>query len=287
MARIVLALLAVGITLMTSATVSIAQDQKPTDDQQLKLWYAQPAKRWIEALPVGNGRLGAMVFGGVSDEQIQFNEDSLWTGKPHEYQHEGAAKFLPQIRQLLWDGKQKEAEALAMQEFMSVPLRQTMYQPFGDLRIAFRRARECDRLPPGAEPQRRHGERELQAQRRDLPARSLLSLPDQVLVVRLTADKPGTSASSRKRPRRTRRRRRDQRAQHRSRCRASRRGRHQVRITVEAVAAGGKVTGEKDQLEVEGANSATLLLVAATSFLNFHDITSDSVAALRIGPQAA
>ena len=57
----------------------------------MKLWYSQPAKEWTEALPVGNGRLGAMIFGGPSQERLQFNEDTLWTGEPHEYHHEGAA----------------------------------------------------------------------------------------------------------------------------------------------------------------------------------------------------
>jgi len=80
----------------------------------LILWYEHPAQKWVEAIPVGNGRLGGMVFGGISNEHLQFNEDTLWTGQPHEYQHEGASKHLPQIRQLLFDGKQKEAEDLAM-----------------------------------------------------------------------------------------------------------------------------------------------------------------------------
>src|SRR5215217_760375 len=88
----------------------------------LTLWYDKPAARWIEALPVGNGRLAAMVFGGAAEERLQFNEETVWTGEPREYQHEGAAKYLPQIRQLLTDGKQAEAEALAMEQFMSVPL---------------------------------------------------------------------------------------------------------------------------------------------------------------------
>jgi alpha-L-fucosidase 2 len=101
------------------------------------LLYDKPATKWSEALPVGNGRLGAMVFGGVAEERIQFNEDTLWTGQPHEYQRDGAAEYLPQIRQLLRDGKQREAEKLAMQEFMSEPLRQKAYQPFGDILISF------------------------------------------------------------------------------------------------------------------------------------------------------
>jgi alpha-L-fucosidase 2 len=104
----------------------------------LKLWCAQPASKWVEALPIGNGRLGAMVFGGTADEHLQFNEDTVWTGAPHEYQHEGAMKYLPQIRQLLFDGKQKEAEELAMAQFMSVPVRQKAYQPLGDMLLNFK-----------------------------------------------------------------------------------------------------------------------------------------------------
>ena len=103
----------------------------------LRLWYDSPAKEWTEALPIGNGRFGAMVFGGTAEERIQFNEDSLWFGKPHDYSHEGAAEYLPQIRQLLFEGKQQEAEKLAMEHFMSVPMRQMPYQPFGDLTLTF------------------------------------------------------------------------------------------------------------------------------------------------------
>src|SRR5579872_3923554 len=85
----------------------------------LELWYRQPANLWVEALPVGNGRLGAMIFGGTAHERIQFNEQTVWAGEPHNYAHPGAYKYLDQIRQLLWDGKQAEAEALAQKEFMS------------------------------------------------------------------------------------------------------------------------------------------------------------------------
>ena len=67
---------------------------------RLELWYDQPAAKWNEALPIGNGRMGAMIFGGVTNEQIQFNESTLWTGHPHEYQHPGAVKFFPVLRDL-------------------------------------------------------------------------------------------------------------------------------------------------------------------------------------------
>ena len=103
----------------------------------LRLWYDKPAETWTEALPVGNGRLGAMVFGTVAKEHIQFNEETLWTGRPHDYAHKGAVKYLDDIRRLLFEGKQEEAHMLSMEKFMSIPLKQMEYQPFGDLYIEF------------------------------------------------------------------------------------------------------------------------------------------------------
>ncbi|WP_462254601.1 glycoside hydrolase family 95 protein [Ferruginibacter sp.] len=88
--------------------------------QDLKLWYKQPAVKWTEALPLGNGRIGAMVFGGIEQDRIQFNEETLWTGEPRNYNRAGAYKYLDSIRQLLFAGKQKEAEALAEKQFMGL-----------------------------------------------------------------------------------------------------------------------------------------------------------------------
>ena len=99
-------------------TATIVAHAQPQTEQSLILWYKQPANQWVEALPIGNGRLGGMVFGGILEDHIQFNEATLWTGEPREYQREGAAQYLPQIRQLLADGKQAEAEKLAQDKFM-------------------------------------------------------------------------------------------------------------------------------------------------------------------------
>jgi alpha-L-fucosidase 2 len=85
-----------------------------------QLWYLKPAQKWTDALPLGNGRIGAMVYGGIADDHIQFNEETLWTGKPRNYNRKGAYRYLAQIRQLLFDGKQKEAETLAQKEFMGM-----------------------------------------------------------------------------------------------------------------------------------------------------------------------
>ena len=82
----------------------------------LCLWYRQPAAKWEEALPLGNGHLGAMVFGGVPTEHIQFTEHTVWTGQPHSYAHPGAAKALPEMRRLLFEGRTLELQGLEKQK---------------------------------------------------------------------------------------------------------------------------------------------------------------------------
>jgi len=103
----------------------------------LTLWYDQPAAEWTEALPVGNGRIGAMVYGESENETIQFNEETLWSGQPHDYANEGAHNYLEEIRQLLWEGKQHEAHELGNQHFMSQPFGQLSYLPFGNIELNF------------------------------------------------------------------------------------------------------------------------------------------------------
>jgi alpha-L-fucosidase 2 len=242
---------------------------------ELVLWYEHPAQKWVEGLPVGNGRLGGMIFGGTTNEHIQFNEVTLWTGQPHEYQHEGAAKYLGQLRQLLWDGEEKEAEALATKEFMSVPLRQKAYQPFGDIRLAF------------------PGHTNAQGFRRELDLDSAVakvsykvdavtftrelfaSHPDDVVVLRLTASAPGKLNFSVKMD-----------SPHQSS--ALLRIKDELRLVgqveeggvrfesrLRVVPEGGQLEARNDSISVQNANSALLLLSAATSFKNYRDISAD------------
>lgn len=91
-----------------------------SQEDPLVLWYKQPAARWTEALPIGNGRLGAMIYGGVEQDHIQFNEETLWTGRPRSHNRAGAVKYLDTIRTLLREGKQREAEELAGKHFMGL-----------------------------------------------------------------------------------------------------------------------------------------------------------------------
>ena len=103
----------------------------------LKLWYAQPASNWNQALPIGNGRLGAMVFGGVDIERIQINEDTIWAGEKRDRNNPEGGKQLAEVRRLLFAGRAKEAEVLAERAIIAVPKRMPPYQPLGDLLIEF------------------------------------------------------------------------------------------------------------------------------------------------------
>lgn len=94
---------------------ALVQAQEP-----FKLWYQQPAEKWTEALPVGNGRMGAMIYGGVQEEHLQFNESSFWTGMPREYARKDASEYLGAIRKALLDGKQKQADSMAEKHFMGL-----------------------------------------------------------------------------------------------------------------------------------------------------------------------
>ena len=102
---------------------------------RLKLWYDEPATQWVEALPVGNGRLGGMVFGGIGQERIQLNEDTLWGGGPFDPAREGALAALPEIRRLIAAGEHAAAQALAQERFMANPMAGMPYQTVGDLLI--------------------------------------------------------------------------------------------------------------------------------------------------------
>ena len=157
-----------------------------------KLWYLQPAREWNEALPVGNGRLGGMVYGDVKDEIIQLNEDSVWYGGPRNRNNPDAMTHLSKVRELLFAGRLNEAEELADLALTGIPLRQRHYEPLGELLFSFDHdsahithyKRELD-LETGI-AKVRYVYKGIQYQR-DI----LTSFPDKSLVIRLTASEPG------------------------------------------------------------------------------------------------
>ena len=107
--------------------------------REYRLWYNQPAQTWTQALPIGNGVMGGMVFGTPAVEHIQLNEETIWAGQPNNVVNPNAKEYLPKVRQLIFEGKYKEAQNLANEKVMPIGAGQNMgmpYQPFGDLYIA-------------------------------------------------------------------------------------------------------------------------------------------------------
>jgi alpha-L-fucosidase 2 len=119
------------------ACPALGRTGEPAADNSLVLWSQKPAVKWVEALPVGNGRLGAMIFGGVNQERLQLNEGTLWAGGPYDPVNPEAKATLPQVRQLVNDGKYAEAAALISRKVMAKPLGQMPYQTVGDLLLSF------------------------------------------------------------------------------------------------------------------------------------------------------
>ena len=254
------------------------------------LWYPQPAEKWTEALPLGNGRLGAMVFGGTESETLQLNEDTLWTGVPHDYSNPEALQYLPVVRKLLAEGKQKEAEKLAMDHMMSRPLRQMAYQPLGHLRLRLpghEKARDYRRqldLDAGTATVRyRLGDATFTRE-------AFISAVDQVLVVRISCDKPGrvtfSAALDSPHPEATTQAIGGNQLAMRGqlRDRANPRTKEPVpcilkfEARLRATAEAGRAEVKDAAAEVADADAATLVLAAATSFRNFLDVSADPAA---------
>ncbi|MFD1955543.1 glycoside hydrolase N-terminal domain-containing protein [Paenibacillus thailandensis] len=154
----------------------------------MKLQYSKPAKVWTEALPVGNGRLGAMVFGGVERERLQLNEDTLWSGFPRDWNNPEAKKHLPEIRRLVAEGRNKEADLLAKK---MMGLYTQSYMPLGDLEINFEHGdlawnyrRELHLDEAVSTVTYTVGETVYTRE-------TFVSFPDQVIAMRLEAGKPG------------------------------------------------------------------------------------------------
>ena len=122
------------IILGCSSTVCGAAD---TNSRDMVLWYRQPAQQWHQAMPLGNGMIGAMVFGGIPQERIALNESSFWSGRPHDYDDTNAFQYFPQIRDLVFAEKFQEAEKMANDHFWGIPKAQEAYQPIGDLLLDF------------------------------------------------------------------------------------------------------------------------------------------------------
>ena len=259
---------------------SVAQEAIPASDNSLLLWWNKPAEKWQEAIPIGNGRLGAMIFGRPENERIQLNEDTLWAGGPYDPVNPEAKDALPEVRKLVNEGKYRDAANLISAKVMAKPLGQMPYQTVGDLNLTFKGSASAGEY------------------RRELDLDSAIatvsyvsdgvrftrelfsSYPDNVIVMRLTADKPGslTFSAGMKTP---------------MKAKVETdggdtlvmtgvggdaggiKGKIQYQSRVKVMTSGGKLTSDAERVSVEKADSATLLITAATSYKNYDDVSAD------------
>jgi len=154
------------------------------------LWYDAPAKDWSEALPLGNGRLGAMVFGGTGEEHIQINEQTLWGGSPHDYSAADKTDVLAQLREQILSGRLAEATAEG-QKFLGDPSTLMPYQPFVDLTLTFAGHDGAQDYRRCLDLSRAMHEVHYRIGNTGFARQTFISFPDKVLAVRLTADRPG------------------------------------------------------------------------------------------------
>lgn len=257
------------------------------------LWYEAPASAWEEALPVGNGRLGAMVFGKYGEERIQLNEETYWSGGPYSTVVKGGAKVLPEIQKLIFDGKPLEAHKLFGRNLMGYPVEQMKYQSLANLHLFFENEKEVSDYRRWLDLETAITSVEYKAHGVTYHREVLSSAPDQVIVVRLTASEPG-QISFRAELRGVRNMAHSNYGTDyfrmdgvgndglmlngRSADYLGVESKLKYRAQLKAVAEGGSVKVVDAELFVDGADAVTLYFVAATNFVNYKDVSADQVA---------
>jgi alpha-L-fucosidase 2 len=184
-----IALLQIFLTVQASCE-SNKQSSLVNSKRDMVLWYKQPGVQWLEGLPIGNGYMGAMIFGRIQNERIALNESTFWSGRPNDYTNPDGYKYFSLIRDLVFAGKYKEAEKMADEHFFGIPVNQQAFQPLGDLLLNFKNTenvkdyyRELDMETGIAKVTCSDGDAEFTRE-------IFMSYPDHIMVVRLTCNKP-------------------------------------------------------------------------------------------------
>jgi alpha-L-fucosidase 2 len=290
-----------GIVLGSSPGTSQTSTSPPADPAT-HLWYTYPADKWENALPVGNGRLGAMVFGKTGEEQIQLNEDTLWSGGPYSTVVKGGYKVLPEIQRLVFDGNYKMAHILFGRNLMGYPVEQMKYQSLGNLVIQFMSREPVTNYRHELDLDSAVVTTSYVQNGVRFTREVFSSAVDQVIVVRLTADKPG-QISFKAQLRGERNEAHSNYATDYFRMDGlppdslSVRGksadymgvmgaeRYESRLKM--LPEGGAMSLDWDELNVSNAEAVTLLIAAATNFVNAKDCSADAHARVEVVMTAA
>ncbi|MFA6482343.1 MAG: glycoside hydrolase family 95 protein [Bacteroidales bacterium] len=271
--------------------VSKSIDSKSFSPSTL-LWYEAPAKLWEEALPVGNGRLGAMVFGKNGEERIQLNEETYWSGGPYSTVVKGGYKVLPQIQKMIFEGNPIGAHKLFGRNLMGYPVEQMKYQGIGNLHLFFDNEKEVTGYKRWLDLETGMTGVEYSANGVKFYREVFVSVPDQVIIVRMTADKPG-SISFRASLRGNRNQAHSNYATDYFRMDEAGKdglmvngksadylgvtGALRYRVQLKAVPEGGTLRLDEAEMLIDKANTVTLYIVAATNFVNYKDVSADQV----------
>ncbi len=264
-------------------------DKKDFDPATL-LWYDAPAEEWEEALPVGNGRLGAMVFGKYNEERIQLNEETYWSGGPYSTVVEGGAEFLPEIQKYIFDGQPLKAHKLFGRKLMGYPVEQQKYQSLANLHLFFDNQDSVIRYKRWLDLNSGITAVEYTVNDVTYQREVISSAPDQVIVVRLTANKPA-SISFKAQLRGCRNQahsnyatdyfRMDEVGQDglmvngKSADYLGIEGKLRYKTQLKAIPEGGTMRLNDDFLIIEKADAVTLIIAAATNFVNYKDVSAD------------
>lgn len=270
---------------------SIENENQSQEKKNLKLWYDAPAADWNEALPIGNGRLGAMIYGIPGEENIQLNEETLWSGGPHRNDNPAAKGILSEIRQLLFDGKYEEAHKLANKKIISQTSAGMNYETVGNLRLNFDGHSTYSDYYRELDIENAVSKTMYTVDAVEYTREVFTSFTDQVLVIKLTASENGkisfsagmdrpepavvnietesdnilrmtgvsTDTKSRRTPKHT----------------LPIKGRVKFESVLKIIPEGGSMLSSKDALTIVGANSATLYISIATNFVNYQDVSAD------------
>ena len=250
----------------------------------LKLWYDEPSGTiWENALPIGNGRIGAMVYGNVPNEIFQLNEHTVWSGSPNRNDNPNALEALPKVRKLIFDGEYKAAEQLADEKIMSKKSQGQMFQPVGNLELTFPGHENYEDYYRDLDISTATSKTSYKVDGITYTREAFVSLTDRVLVIKLSADQPGKISftanftSPHLEPKIDAEGNNQLSLWGRTSDHEGVEGKIEFNALMRLKTNDGKISASDSSLKVENANSAILMVSIATNFNSYNDITADEI----------